>query len=73
LRASTPVVGCGEGVPGEGIDSPTGDGSNQGSENLWQKIVRFFRGLFGLESAPPQEEPIPVEPFPAEGQSGIGP
>lgn len=63
-----------EGVPSEGIDNPTGEGQNPSQENLWQKIVRFFRGLFGLDSAPPQaEQPVPEEQFPAEGQPGAGP
>ncbi len=49
-------------------------------ESFWQKVVRFFKGLFGLDSAPeiPAVEPlieqgiesgipgeVPVKPIPA--------
>lgn len=53
---------------GEGVIPPEGD--TGGSETFWQKIVRFFKGLFGLDSSPsspegPVEE-MPVEPMPGE-------
>ena len=33
------------------------DGSNgTGNETFWQKIVRFFKGLFGLDSSPSTPE-----------------
>lgn len=65
-------------MPGGGIDGgefpPDGgefppDGSGGGEETLWQRFVRFLRGLLGLGSEPgggdqPQEEMIP--PFDAE-------
>ena len=47
----------------EGVSSSSG-------ENMWQKIWRFIRGLFGLDSAPPSNgdpsiTPQPKEPLPA--------
>jgi hypothetical protein len=54
--------------------------SSAGGESVWQKIWRFIRGLFGLDSAPPAppsnvdpgidpqfEEPIPA-PKPGSGK-----
>ena len=38
------------------------------SETFWQKIVRFFKGLFGLDSAP---ETAPSGPLPVEPQPGM--
>jgi hypothetical protein len=50
-----------EGLPGEDGSGIPPDGSNSGGEEtLWQKIVRFFRGIFGLDSAPAQEEIPPT-------------
>ena len=51
-----PEGGMGEPVPG-------------GPETFWQKVLRFFRGLFGLDSGQttpemPGEEMPPVEPEP---------
>jgi len=56
-----------EGMNGEGglpVDVPTG-----GEETFWQKVLRFLRGLIGLDSGTPTTpviEPgmdeIPVEP-----------
>ena len=34
-----------------------------GEETFWQKVLRFFKGLVGLDSAPAQPE-VPVEMFP---------
>ncbi len=38
----------------------------EASETFWQKVVRFFKGLIGLDSAPEASpsEPLPVEPLP---------
>lgn len=72
-----------EGFVGPPIDpSNGGNGGGEGfppssQENIWQKIWRFIRGLFGLDSAPPsdggtegippnEEQPLPV-PMPAPG------
>lgn len=65
--------------PGEGevIDGPFGPGGPQepSTETFWQKLVRFFRGLFGLDSSqssgeqtrpdgmPPVED-VPFMPVP---------
>ena len=52
---------------GEGLEGYPADGGDAGGaeETLWQRFVRFLRGLFGLGSEPgggqPAEE-IPVEP-----------
>lgn len=53
---------------GQDPNFPTDGNSSSGNETLWQKIVRFFKGLFGLDSSPavpetPIEE-IPIEPLP---------
>ncbi len=53
---------------GQDPNFPTDGNGSIGNENLWQKIVRFFKGLFGLDSSPsvpetPIEE-IPIEPLP---------
>jgi len=46
------------------------DGSNgTGNETFWQKIVRFFKGLFGLDSSPSTPEQ-PIEEFPVEPLPG---
>ena len=47
----------GEGLPqGDGMDMPINgelpsDGNFGGEETFWQKIIRFFRGLLGLDSS----------------------
>ena len=53
---------------GQDPNFPTDGNGSIGNETLWQKIVRFFKGLFGLDSSPsvpetPIEE-IPIEPLP---------
>jgi len=55
-----------EGVP------PIDMGGQPANETFWQKIVRFFRGLFGLDSAPPQNGPVegPIMEGPIEGPVG---
>jgi len=80
-------VEVGEGQPGfEGGGGGGGGGGEiveptmPAPESLWQKVVRFFKGLFGLDSAPeiPAVEPlieqgiesgipgeVPVKPIPA--------
>jgi len=59
-------------IPGGDGQIPPDGGNSGGSETFWQKIVRFFKGLFGLDSSPTtpvtpgQEfptEPIPVKPI----------
>jgi hypothetical protein len=47
VEPSGPVVGPGE---GEVIGEPS-------AETAWQRALRFLRGLFGLESAPPTSGP----------------
>ncbi len=61
-----------EPIPGqEGGFPPDGGMAPGGEETLWQKILRFFKGLLGLDSALPEpaapSEPMPVEPMPGEG------
>lgn len=64
-----------EGPPGEGPgispggmpgESPGGFETPAGPESFWQKVVRFLRGLVGLDSgrssSPPAGEGPPVEP-----------
>lgn len=58
-----------ESSPGENGEIPTGDGADPGQETFWQKVVRFFRGLFGLDSAPPGDDIPPLEPISPEQQS----
>ncbi|MHB8933965.1 MAG: COG1361 S-layer family protein [Bellilinea sp.] len=48
----------GEGIPPDG-------GMSGGPETFWQKVVRFFKGLFGLDSSPSSPEG-PIEEFPVE-------
>ncbi len=50
-----------EPIPPEGL--PGDDGMIPGApETFWQKVVRFFKGLFGLGS----DQPAPAEPLPGE-------
>jgi hypothetical protein len=53
------------------IEPPVEDGGNNGGnipgeeiqpETFWQKLLRFFKGLFGLDSA----APTPISPVPAD-------
>lgn len=67
-------------IPEEPIEPiPGGEGGlpEQAPETFWQKVVRFFLGLFGLDSARPQPagEDIfyPVEEMPGEGEPVIVP
>ncbi len=55
-----PNMGPG-GMPGE---MPTDGGMAGGSETFWQKVVRFFKGLVGLDSGTPQPSgpEMPVDP-----------
>jgi hypothetical protein len=50
-----------EGMP------PVDMGSQAGNENFWQKVVRFVKGLLGLDSAPPQTDPMMEGPIMEEG------
>ncbi|MBI4926423.1 MAG: hypothetical protein HY835_01565, partial [Anaerolineae bacterium] len=54
--------GMGEGgIPGEGAPLPVVE------ETFWQKVVRFFKGLFGLDSGVTNPGGLPVEmPIPSE-------
>ena len=57
---------------GQDPNFPTDGNGSSGNETLWQKIVRFFKGLFGLDSSPsvpetPIEE-IPIEPLPGNSK-----
>lgn len=64
-----PVVEPEPGSP-EGPGFPGGPGSFPPSqETLWQKIIRFLRGLLGLESGTiePQTGEMPPEGIPPEG------
>jgi hypothetical protein len=51
-----------EEFPGEGMP-PIDMGVQPAPETFWQKVLRFFRGLFGLDSAPPQTEPFMEGPM----------
>jgi uncharacterized repeat protein (TIGR01451 family) len=54
-----------EGGEGMGEEMPPEGGAGQ--ETVWQRVMRFFRGLFGLDSAPPQggsEMPMGPEELP---------
>jgi hypothetical protein len=55
--------------PGMEGEPPVDMGGQPVNETFWQKIVRFFRGLFGLDSAPPQTEPMesPIMEGPMDG------
>jgi hypothetical protein len=64
--------GSGEGIPGgEPIPEPQ-------PETFWQKVLRFIKGLFGLDSGVPTpapsefmpEESPPVEPVPVPSRKG---
>jgi hypothetical protein len=59
-----PPVDGGEGFPPDGEGFPVDSG---GEETFWQKVIRFLKGLFGLDSGV-QEPPVemPVESFPEE-------
>ncbi len=55
---------------GEEIGAPGGEAipPETGEESIWDKIIRFLRGLFGLDSAAPTPEPVPApeEEVPSE-------
>src|SRR5574340_1194017 len=65
MEMPTPEV-----IPPEGGGAVPPDGGMNGSETFWQKVVRFFKGLLGLDSSSNQPsspiEEIPVEPMPGE-------
>jgi hypothetical protein len=60
------------GANGQGIDQPVVDQP----ETFWQKIGRFFKGLFGLDSGKKQDgsetatETAPVNVYPSNGAKG---
>lgn len=63
-----------EGAPGEPGVLPGEEAPGGGSESLWQKVIRFVRGMVGLDSGPVQPSDVagevpPVDggPFPGEG------
>lgn len=58
MDAPTPEPFPPEGYP------PNGEGMPTTEETTWQKIVRFFKGLLGLSSAPPSN--LPGEFIPAD-------
>jgi uncharacterized repeat protein (TIGR01451 family) len=67
------------GLPIEGVDDgefPV-EGGGGAEETLWQRFLRFLRGLFGLGSAPTQEGPgeefVPEEFPPEEEMIPIAP
>ena len=64
-----------EGIPGEG-GMPVDGGPIMGQpETTWQKVVRFLKGLFGLDSGQPQQEPgmMPGDMPPGEMPGGPAP
>ena len=63
-----PVIGPG-GEPGDGTEGP----SAPEPESFWEKAWRFIRGLLGLDSRPPQGEPIFPEGTPEIAPPPVGP
>ncbi len=65
----SPSIEPGE-VPGGGVSSGVpGEYQPPTAETIWQKILRFLRGLLGLDSSPitsetPIDETLPTEPAP---------
>ena len=63
-----------EPMPTDPSGLPQDGGNSTGNETFWQKIVRFFKGLFGLDSSPSTPETpggeVPIEPQPGEGKPG---
>ena len=62
-------------TPVPGTEGGGGEVIVEQPETFWQKIVRFFRGLFGLGSARETPTPIPgeMEPLPGESKPIIVP
>lgn len=58
-----------EPFPPEGEGFPPNGDMPDGNETIWQKLVRFFKGLFGLDSSPSSPEK-PIEEFPIEPAPG---
>jgi len=60
-----------EPMPTDPNGIPPDGGNGTGNETFWQKVVRFFKGLFGLDSSPSTPEvpegEFPVEPLPGDG------
>ena len=64
-----PIPGEG-GIDGDGIPEP------EQPETVWQKVVRFLKGLFGLDSGTPTQPPVEIPPGevpPQEAPPGIKP
>ncbi len=63
--------GMGPDQPGMNGELPTDMGGPAAEETFWQKVVRFFKGLIGLDSGTPTpavEPGMPVDPgMPPEG------
>jgi hypothetical protein len=55
---------------GGGAEIPIGPPAPE-PETFWQKVVRFFKGLFGLDSGPEVPEVMPV--IPEDQPSGVKP
>jgi len=68
IEVLEPEEGMGGEEGGEGIEVPT-DPTLLEPETFWQKVVRFFKGLFGLDSGTEVPEIEPV--IPEESPSGI--
>ncbi len=63
--AEAPPVDMGPTTGEPGTDGmPVDPGAMGGQETFWDKVVRFFKGLFGLDSGPeqPSEPSMPVDP-----------
>jgi hypothetical protein len=71
VQEAPPVIDPGTGPGMEpGMDPGAGSPPDMGAESMWQKALRFLRGLVGLDSGNPQ----PVNnPLPAEGPIMEGP
>jgi hypothetical protein len=64
MIAPEPIPG--EGIPGEPV-------FEEQPETWWQKVLRFFKGLLGMDSSPAQQpgEPLPGEMPPMESPQGV--
>jgi hypothetical protein len=66
------------GAEGPGIEPGTGDGGMPPTvtpveETFWQKVLRFIKGLVGLDSAPAQPQGMPGDPSPSDGGKPVQP
>jgi len=63
-----------EPIPGEGMQDGSGEPIlEQQPETWWQKLVRFIKGMLGLDSSTPQQpgEPLPEEMPPSDIPQGV--